>query len=129
YRAAPEGPEGEAVATQARISLLATADRANELGAIVQAIDTLGSALEVTPDPAQRARLLERIGQLQTFHSDWEAGFANLAGAVDAYTKLGDRIGVMRATGVLIGEHMAAGRITDAEKLTAEIDVELEALV
>ncbi|MEA2674468.1 MAG: hypothetical protein QOI92_1660, partial [Chloroflexota bacterium] len=59
YRAAPEGPEGEAVATQARISLLATAERASDLGAIVQAIDALGSALEVTPDPAQRARLLE----------------------------------------------------------------------
>jgi class 3 adenylate cyclase/tetratricopeptide (TPR) repeat protein len=129
YRAAPEGPEGEAVATQARISLLATADRANELGAIVQAIDTLGSALEVTPDPAQRARLLERIGLLQTFHSDWEPGFANLARAVDAYTQLGDRIGVIRATGVLISEHMSAGRITDAEKLTAEVDDELEALV
>ncbi len=129
YRASPEGPEGEAVATQARISLLATADRANDLGAIVQAIDTLGSALEVTPDPAQRARLLERIGPLQTFHSDWEAGYANLAAAVDAYTKLGDRIGVMRATGVLVAEHMSAGRITDAEKLTAEIDAELEALI
>jgi class 3 adenylate cyclase len=129
YRAAPEGPEGEAVATQARISLLATAERADALGAIVQAIDTLGSALEVTPDSAQRARLLERIGRLQTFHSDWEAGFANLASAVDAYTKLGDRTGVLRASGVLIGEYMAAGRVTDAEKLTAEIHGELEALV
>ncbi|MEA2674574.1 MAG: hypothetical protein QOI92_1766, partial [Chloroflexota bacterium] len=89
----------------------------------------LGSALEVTPDPAQRAHLLERIGRLQTFHSDWEAGFANLAGAVDAYTALGDRIGVMRATGVLIGENMAATRIADAEKLTAGIATDLEALV
>jgi class 3 adenylate cyclase len=129
YRAAPEGPEGEAVATQARISLLATAERANDLGAIVQAIDALGSALEVTPDPAQRARLLERMGELQTFHSEWEAGFANLAAAVDAYSKLGDRIGVLRATGIHIGELMSVGRITDAEKLTAEIDPELEALV
>jgi class 3 adenylate cyclase/tetratricopeptide (TPR) repeat protein len=129
YRAAPEGPEGEALATQARISLLATAERANELGAIVQAIDTLGSALEVTPDQAQRARLLERIGQLQTFHSDWEAGFANLTAAVDAYAELGDRTGVLRATGIHIGELMAVGRITDAEKLTAEIDPELEALI
>jgi class 3 adenylate cyclase len=129
YRAAPEGPEGEAVATQARISLLATAERANDLGAIVQAIDALGSALEVTPDAAQRARLLERMGQLQALHSDWEAGFANLAAAVDAYTKLGDRIGVLRATGIHIGELMSASRITDAEKLTAGIEPELDALV
>ncbi len=129
FRAAPEGPEGEAVATQARISLLATAERAGDLGAIGQAVDALGSALEVTPDPAQRARLLERIGRLQTNHSDWEPGYANLNAAVDAFAALGDRIGVIRATGHLIAEHLSAGRIADAEKLAAGIQEEAEALV
>jgi tetratricopeptide (TPR) repeat protein len=129
YRAAPEGAEGEAVATQARISLLATAERARELGALGQAIDTLTSALDVTPDPAQRARLLERIGRLQSFHSDWEAGYANLGAAVDAYTALGDRIGVIRATALLIGEHLSATRIADAERYAAPIAEEMEALV
>ena len=93
YRAAPEGPEGEAVATQARISLLATAERASELGALGQAVDALRSALDVTPDAGQRARLLERIGRLQAFHSDWEDAYANLEAAVQAYTALGDRLG------------------------------------
>jgi class 3 adenylate cyclase/tetratricopeptide (TPR) repeat protein len=129
YRAAPEGAEGEAVATQARISLLATAERANELGALGQAIDALRSALEVTPDPAQRARLFERIGGIQTNHSDWAAGYGNIQAAIDAYDELGDRIGVLRATGLLIGEHLSATRIADAEKVAAGIAEELEALV
>ncbi|HUG30110.1 MAG TPA: adenylate/guanylate cyclase domain-containing protein [Candidatus Limnocylindria bacterium] len=129
YRAAPEGPEGEAVATQARISLLATAERARELGALGQAIDALGSALEVTADPAQRARLLERIGRLQAFRSDWAPAYANLAAAVSAYDALGDRIGVIRASGLLIGEHLSATRIADAERLAAQIADETEALV
>jgi class 3 adenylate cyclase len=129
YRAAPEGAEGEAVAAQARISLLATAERARELGALGQAIETLTSALDVTPEPAQRARLLERIGRLQALHSDWEAGYANLLAAVDAYTTLGDRIGIIRATGLLIGEHLSATRISDAERYAASIADEMEALV
>ena len=129
YRAAPEGPEGEAVAIQARISLLATANRANELGAIGQAIDALSSALDVTPDAAQRAHLLERIGQLQALHSDWEAGYANLAAAAAAYTALGDQVGVIRATAQLIGEYMSAARIAEAEELHAGVADEMESLV
>jgi class 3 adenylate cyclase/tetratricopeptide (TPR) repeat protein len=129
YRAAPEGPEGEAVATQARISLLATAERASELGAIGQAVDALRSALDVTPDRAERARLLERIGQLQAYRSDWAAGYANIEAAIDAYGALGDRTGVLRATGLLISEYLSATRVADAEKLTAPIAAELEALV
>ncbi|MEO5704450.1 MAG: adenylate/guanylate cyclase domain-containing protein [Candidatus Limnocylindrales bacterium] len=129
FRAAPDGPEGEAIATQARISLLATAERAQEFGAVRQALDALGSALEVTPDPAQRARLLERIGRLQTYHSDWEQAYANLAAAVDAYAAQGDRIGVVRGTGTLLGAYLSSGRITDAAKLAGGIQEEAEALV
>ena len=129
YRAAPDGPEGEAVATQARISLLATAERASELGALGQAIDALRSALEVTPDPRQRAQLLERIGRLQGSHSEWAAGYANIETAIEAYTALGDRTGTLRATGLLMSGDLLATRIADAEKLAARIADDLEVLV
>jgi class 3 adenylate cyclase/tetratricopeptide (TPR) repeat protein len=129
YRAAPDGPEGEAVATQARISLLASAERATELGALGQATDALTSALEVTPDATQRARLLERIGWLQTLSSNWEPGYANLAAAVDAYNGLGDRTGVLRATGRLISQYLAAARVAEAEELAATIADDVEELV
>ena len=97
YRAAPDGPAGEAVAAQARVSLLATADRAESLGALGQAIDALTSALEVTRDPRDHARLLERTGLLQVFMSATTRAQQNLAAAVAEYEALGDQIGVIRA--------------------------------
>ena len=129
YRAAPDGPEGEAVATQARISLLATSARAQELGAMRQAIDALRSALDVTRDPAERAELLRRTGQVQTFHSDWEEAFVTLRAAIEAYAALGDRIGVIRATTDLAVGYLGASHIADAAKVAEGIREEAEALV
>jgi class 3 adenylate cyclase/tetratricopeptide (TPR) repeat protein len=129
YRAAPDGPEGEAIAGQARISLIAMADRAAELGALGQAADALASALEVTPDPAQRASLLDRMGLLQTSRSDLEAGLANLSAAVEAYERLGDRTGTMRATAHLITWILNGGRVTDAERLVAANQDEIERMI
>jgi predicted ATPase len=129
YRAAPEGPEGEAVATQARISLLATAERAHGLGAMRQAIDLLGSALEVTADPAQRARLLEQLGNLEVDHSDWEAAFATLRTAIEAYAALGDRIGVIRSSTYLARAYLGPSRITEAAEIVRDIREEGEALI
>ncbi|HUQ43080.1 MAG TPA: adenylate/guanylate cyclase domain-containing protein [Candidatus Limnocylindria bacterium] len=129
YRAAPEGPEADALAAQARISLLATSERARDLGALRQAIDALGSALEVTRDPAQRADLLERMGYLQTLHSDWELAFANLAAAAEAYVALGDRRGVIRATVRRFAAHLGSARIAAAAEIAAQIRDEAEALV
>ncbi|HYL40365.1 MAG TPA: adenylate/guanylate cyclase domain-containing protein, partial [Candidatus Binatus sp.] len=65
YHAAPDGPEGESVAAQARIALLAASERAEGLGAMAQAAAMARSALEVTPDRAGRAAVLERIGRLE----------------------------------------------------------------
>ena len=66
YRAAAEGPEGEAVATQARLALEAAADRAESLGSPGQAVVFLEQALQVATDDAQRADLLDRAGIAST---------------------------------------------------------------
>ena len=94
YRAAPDGPDGEAVAAQARVSLLATADRAETLGALGQAIDALTSALEVTRDPRDHARLLERAGWLMNYQSRYDEAQESLSAAVDAFSALGDDVGM-----------------------------------
>ncbi len=114
YRAAPDGPAGEAVAAQARVSLLATADRAEALGALGQAIDALTSALEVTRDPSDHARLEERIGTLQGYRSRYDEGHRSLAAAVEAYTALGDEVGVIRAVGRHIQLYLASAQIATA---------------
>ncbi len=60
---AAEGPEADALATQARIALVAAADRAAALGSHEQAVVFLRQALTVTTDPAEEAELLERAGE------------------------------------------------------------------
>ena len=57
YRAQPEGPEGDAVAAQARVALRAAADRARSLGSFTQAVRFLEQALEVTADRAEQFQL------------------------------------------------------------------------
>ena len=63
YRAQPDGPEGAAVAAQARLALRGAADRARSLGSYVQATRFLEQALEVTTDPAEEAQLHAAAGR------------------------------------------------------------------
>jgi len=62
YRSSPEGAEADALAAQARLALRAAAERAIALGSFDQALVFLEQALTVTPDPTERAELLERAG-------------------------------------------------------------------
>jgi len=114
YRAAPDGPAGEAVAAQARISLLATADRAESLGALGQAIESLTSALEVTRDAGDHARLLERTGFLKILQSQFDEGQETLAAAVAGYEALDDQVGVIRAVARRILAYLGAAQIASA---------------
>ena len=57
YRAQPDGPEGEAVAAQARVALRGAADRARSLGSFSQAVRFLEQALEVTTDRVEQFQL------------------------------------------------------------------------
>ena len=54
-------------------------------------IDALKSAVDVTLEPRDHARLLERVGWLEILRSRYDEGQATLASAVDAYLALGDR--------------------------------------
>ena len=128
YRAAPDGPAGEAVAAQARVSLLAAADRAETLGALGQAIDALMSALEVTRDPLDHARLLERVGQLQTYRSRYEEAHRSLTAAIEAYTALGDEVGVIRAVGRRVQAYLSSAQIASATEVARPVRDAAEAL-
>ena len=63
WQASPDGPEGEAIAIQARLALVGAAERAMNLGSPEGAIGFLEQALIVTADPAERAPILERAGR------------------------------------------------------------------
>ncbi|MCJ7710735.1 MAG: hypothetical protein MUQ32_07860, partial [Chloroflexi bacterium] len=129
YRAAPDGPEGEAVGTQARIALIATADRAERLGALSQAIDALGEAAEVSRDAAERGRILERLGYLATEASRSDEAVTALDDAIHVFEAAGDRVGVIRATAWLMLAHAATTRIAEAVSSGDTVKAEGEALV
>ncbi|HEX9044798.1 MAG TPA: adenylate/guanylate cyclase domain-containing protein [Candidatus Limnocylindrales bacterium] len=124
YRAAPDGPEGEAVAAQARIALLGAADRAEALGALGQAAASIRAAMEVTPDDSARAGLLERIGWLETAASRHDEAAATLESAIAAYASLGDDIGLVRASARAILGHLSTARLSQA---TAIVDARRDA--
>jgi class 3 adenylate cyclase len=60
YRATPAGPEADALAAQARVSLRAAAERAMALHSDRQALDYFEQALSVTSDPLEQWAIHER---------------------------------------------------------------------
>jgi tetratricopeptide (TPR) repeat protein len=62
YHAQPDGPEGDAVAAQARVALRAAAERAASLGSYSQAATYFEQALEVTSNPDEQAQLHKAAG-------------------------------------------------------------------
>jgi tetratricopeptide (TPR) repeat protein len=89
YRNTPPGPDADALAAQARVTLKAAAGRAAALGSHDQAVAFLDQALEVTTDPAEQAELLERAGE-----SAWGAGRGEVA-----ENRLGAAVEMRRALG------------------------------
>ena len=128
HRAAPDGPAGEAVAAQARVSLLASADRAESLGALGQAIDALTAALEVTRDPGDHARLLERAGFLQVLLSRYDEAQLTLESAVAGYEALSDQIGAIRAVARRAQGYLSAAQIATAVEVMRPFRKDAEAL-
>ena len=60
YMATPTGPEADALAAQARVSLRAAAERAIALHSYRQALRYLDQALAVTPDPLEQRAIHDR---------------------------------------------------------------------
>ena len=81
YQAHPDGPEGAAVAAQARVALRGAAQRASELGSNRLAHGYLRMALTVTTEPAEELELQEQA-----------ADAAARAGMIDVAATHGERM-------------------------------------
>ena len=102
YRAAPDGPEGDAVRAQARIALRAAADRATALGSYAGAVTYLEQALELGAlEPSDEAELLERAGTAADLGGQYDHAAALLTRAVDRWRDVGDRVRRGHATAAL----------------------------
>jgi class 3 adenylate cyclase/tetratricopeptide (TPR) repeat protein len=121
HEASDQGAEADAIAAQARIALAAAAQRAAALGAHTQAIRHIEQALAITPDPRERAPLLDRAATSATAAALPDA--RRYAGsAIEAYRDMGDGAAAAAAT-------VRLGRVLlDASEITGAIET-LEALV
>ena len=114
WRALPDGPEGDAAAAQARISLRAAADRAVALGSFEQAITHLEDALAVAGGLAAEAVLLQRIGEIAILAGLPDRAEHVLRRAVELARTLGDRALAVRATADLAVTMLVSAHIGPA---------------
>src|SRR6188508_3269612 len=110
YKAQPEGPEGEAVAAQARVALRGAAERARSLGSFVQAIRFIENALEVTTDPAERLQLHIAASDAGLFAGFADEPIAHGAKALEIARAGDDRPATMMATSQYATALSAASR-------------------
>ena len=113
YRNAPDGPEADALAVQARITLRGAAARAAALGSHDQAVAFLDQALSVTTDAAEEAELLERAGVSASAAAHHDRAEVFLRRALEIRRGLGDRAAIAAAAAAL-AEALLDGYRTEA---------------
>src|SRR4029079_1677141 len=114
---APAGPERDALAGQARISLQAAAHRAPALGSHETAIAHLEQALAVTSDPSARAELLTRLGDAAARAARYQLAESSYAQVASIARETGDRIRAAAAVAATGEALISARRPMDAAAL------------
>jgi class 3 adenylate cyclase/predicted ATPase len=108
YQASRPGEEADALAAQARIALIAAAERASALHSHRQALAHLEQAMIVTKDPAEQALLHLRAAELGDLSSR-DAGLRHAEQARDLFNSVGDARGALRAA-TWVGRHLTSGK-------------------
>ena len=94
YEASPEGPDRDALAGQARQSLVDAAHRALELHSYTAAINLLDGAIDLAFDPAERADLQLQAARVAEPAGEVERGLAYATAALEHYDDKGDTDGI-----------------------------------
>jgi class 3 adenylate cyclase/tetratricopeptide (TPR) repeat protein len=114
YKAQPEGPEGEAVAAQARVALRGAADRARSLGSFIQATRFLVQALEVTTDPDEQRELHAAAAEAGFNAGMIAEPIAHAATALELARANGDRRVLMSAMEIYSRTRWLEGRAAES---------------
>ena len=124
YRAQPEGPEGEAVAAQARVALRCRRARARSLGSFVQAGRFLERALEVTTDPNEQRQLHAAAADAAQFAGLLEDQLEHSERALELARASDDRLALMRALADRARALSYAGQVVEVIDMLAAARVE-----
>ncbi|HEY4752284.1 MAG TPA: AAA family ATPase, partial [Candidatus Limnocylindrales bacterium] len=116
--AMPDGEEGAAVAVQARIALRAAGERAESLGAVVQAVAHFDQARTMPgTSPQDEAWLLERAGHCARLAGQYELSEERFAAAVAIRRALGAPDDLAGAIAGEAAARSSRGLISDALKI------------
>jgi class 3 adenylate cyclase/tetratricopeptide (TPR) repeat protein len=129
FKAQPEGPEGDAVAAQARVALRGAAERARSLGSFLQATRFLERALEVTTDPADEAQLHAAAGDAGLYAGLVDEPITHMARWLELAQAAGDRLGLMAAIAGNSFALSANGRIAECAAILEPAYAEYRDLV
>jgi class 3 adenylate cyclase/tetratricopeptide (TPR) repeat protein len=113
FKSSPAGPEADALASQARVSLRGAADRALALGSPLQAVTFLTQAVEVATDDGERATLLERAAVAAATAARSEQALPLVDRAEEIRKRLGD-LGALAGNAAVRAGALAAGRQREA---------------
>ena len=125
YANAPTGPEADALAAQARVTLRGAAARAAALGSHDQAVAFLEQALQVTSDAVEEAALLELAGESASAAAHYERAEALLRRALGLRRELADRPAIARVTAAMGRSLLQATRIPAARQVLEPTVAEL----
>ena len=117
YRSEPDDADADAIKADARDWLTRAAERAAALAATDDAQRAFESAVELADDPLQRARLLERAGEVARMANRLDAAERHLRAAFALCDEAGashDRARVAAALGMAVWQQ---GRIDEAIEL------------
>ena len=107
FRASAPGPEADALAAQARVSLRGAAERAMSLHSYRQALTYLEQALAVTSDRAELVALHERAANAADHHGLFDAALEHARAVESLSREDGDRLGVLRGITQQAAVHMS----------------------
>ncbi|MEK6719639.1 MAG: adenylate/guanylate cyclase domain-containing protein [Chloroflexota bacterium] len=119
YRAHPDGPEGAAVAGQARLALRGAAQRAAGLGSNASAHGYLALALEVAGSPGEELELQRAAGESAAEAGLFDVSIGHLERAVELAAQSGDHPARRRAI-ALLGDVLTEGHHERGLKLVSE---------
>jgi tetratricopeptide (TPR) repeat protein len=126
YEASPEGSERDALADQARHSLVDAAHRALELHSYTAATNLLDAAIELALDPAERADLQLRAAQVAEPAGEVERGLGYASAALEHYRAEGDTDGTRRVatarSNILNGNYRSAEALEAIEAVYRDIE-------
>ena len=109
HRNARAGPEADALAVQARLSLKGAGERAMSLGSTEQAQGLFEAALELANEPADEADLLSSAAQAAVRAGHAEDGRREPERAIEIYRVMGRRSDMARATAALVNAVLMGG--------------------